>query len=131
MGNVFTINELDGDEEDERLRCLVEGEDRQDFEPIPSFDWMQRMGDLFAFAHTVKDEALKKKLTATLERGRKRIQRFRSLVKSSNPEEYIRLTDFLQMCDRERAIEWLRSISIELRLYEREFRAFDQVCAIR
>ncbi|GIO16346.1 hypothetical protein J19TS2_59010 [Cohnella xylanilytica] len=118
MGNVFTINELDGDEEDERLRCLVEGEDRLDFEPIPSLDWMQRMGDLFDFANTVQDEVLKKKLKAVLESGRKRNQRFRSLVKSSNPEEYIRLTDFLQMCDRERAIEWLRSIGIELRLLE-------------
>lgn len=106
---------MDGDAEDIYWWTVVENSDYLDHEYIPFLNSEERVWDLYEFAQTIPDAILKKKIIDQLSGGRKRIQRFMKVL-SCNRAELNRYVDFKNLLDRERVLEWMRSVGVEVRL---------------
>lgn len=110
-GEILFLSDYIDDEEAERVRDgLEDNPDR--YEQVPSVDSRKGYEDMEDFIATVEDEHLTELLEVAID-GRGAFRRFKDVL-LNYPEERERWFQFKDERMRERALEWLDKIGVEV-----------------
>jgi hypothetical protein len=117
-GDIVMLNTFDRDEEDEELSEAIEDGFNEIYFRIPSRESHEGYRDMEDFAETVSNEKLKARLFNALSSGRKVFRKFKDTL-SFDDRELDRYYGYVESRNRQRVMEWLESIKINLTLKEK------------
>ncbi|MFP4038026.1 MAG: UPF0158 family protein [Desulfobacteraceae bacterium] len=110
-GEILFLSDYIDEEETDRLRKGLD-EDPDRYEQVPSVDSREGYKDMEDFIETVEDEHLAELLEVAID-GRGAFRRFKDVL-LNYPEERERWFRFKDERMRERVLEWLEEISIDV-----------------
>ncbi|PWW07529.1 uncharacterized protein UPF0158 [Paenibacillus cellulosilyticus] len=114
-GEIVMLRDFDVDDEEEELNELVEEGFNMTYFRIPQRDSNEGYCDMVDFTETVQDAALRLELCDILNGGRKIFRRFKDEL-SSNKTELERYYRYLESRNRDRILDWLEEINVQLAL---------------
>ncbi len=114
-GEIVMINSFDMEDEDEELSEAIEEGFNEIYFRIPCRESDEGYMDMEDFADTVPNEKLRTKLFNVLSGGKKIYRRFKDTL-SSDARELDRYYKFVESRNKERVLDWLESINIELKV---------------
>jgi hypothetical protein len=114
-GEIVMINSFDMDDEDEELSEAIEEGFNEIYFRIPCRESHEGYLDMEDFADTVTNEKLRTKLFNVLIGGKKIFRRFKDAL-SSDARELERYYKFVESRNKERVLDWLGSINVDLRV---------------
>ncbi|MBD3920217.1 hypothetical protein H8B09_15735 [Paenibacillus sp. PR3] len=116
-GEIVMLSDYGDDEEQEQLNELVEEGFNITYFRVPHRDSHEGYKEMVYFTDTIKDRALQSELYEVLDGGRRIFRRFKDEL-SSNKEELERYYRYLESRNRERILDWLEAIGIQLMLVD-------------
>ncbi|MBD2872776.1 UPF0158 family protein [Paenibacillus arenilitoris] len=115
-GEIVMINSFDGDDEDESLSEAIEEGFNEIYFQISHRESHEGYMDMEDFADTVSNEKLRKKLFNVLIGGKKIFRRFKDALAADGPE-LDRYYKFVESKNKERVLDWLESINVDLKVF--------------